>query len=109
MLEKPMKRIVSSVLVVLLLSGISLSQGGIEITLKRGSKGEAQTKDQLLRLLKTYDVAKWTFTKSIIIEEDAIPHSHPVLTLSARHVKDDELLLSSFVHRSEERRVGKEC
>ena len=33
-----------------------------------------------------------------MIEEGAIPHSHPVLILSARHVKDDELLLSTFVH-----------
>ena len=36
--------------------------------------------------------------QSILIDEEAIPHSHPVLTLSARRVKDDELLLSTFVH-----------
>src|SRR5262249_41281436 len=59
---------------------------------------EAQTKEQLLRLLKTYDVSRWIFTKSIVIDERAIPHSHPVLTLHARHLQDDELLLSTFVH-----------
>jgi hypothetical protein len=33
-----------------------------------------------------------------MIEDGVIPHSHPVLTLSTRHIKDDELLLSTFVH-----------
>ena len=46
----------------------------------------------------TYDLYKWIFTQKIEIDENATPHSHPVLTLSARHVKDDELLLSTFVH-----------
>src|SRR5262249_19233398 len=70
----------------------------LEIALKQGSVPEAQTKEQLLRLLKTYDVSRWIFTKSIVIDERAIPHSHPVLTLHARHLQDDELLLSTFVH-----------
>jgi hypothetical protein len=74
------------------------AQANLEIALKHGSKVEQQTRDQLQRLLKAYDLAKWTFTKSILIDEESIPHSHPVLTLSARHVKDDELLLSTFVH-----------
>jgi hypothetical protein len=74
------------------------AQASLEIALKHGSKVEQQTRDQLQRLLKAYDLAKWTFTKSILIDEESIPHSHPVLTLSARHVKDDELLLSTFVH-----------
>ena len=29
-----------------------------------------------------------------------IPHSHPVLTLSTRHLKDDDLLLSTFLHEN---------
>jgi hypothetical protein len=74
------------------------AQANFEIALKRGTKGEQQSRDQLQRLIKTYDLVKWTFTKSILIDEEAIPHSHPILTLSARHVKDDELLLSTFVH-----------
>jgi len=72
--------------------------GSLEIALKHGSKGEAQTRDQLQRLLKTYDVSRWIYTRSIIVDEQAIPFSHPVLTLSVRHVQDDELLLSTFVH-----------
>ena len=75
-----------------------LAQSGLEITLKHNTKEEAQTKEQLLRLMKSYDLSKWIFTKSVLIDKDVIPHSHPVLTLSARHLKDDELLLSTFVH-----------
>lgn len=71
---------------------------GIEITSKNNIESEKQTVDQLRRLLSTYDVSKWIFTKKIIIENGAIPHSHPVLTLNTKYLKDDELCLSAFVH-----------
>jgi len=93
-----MKRLIALTLIALLLSNTSYAQGGIDIALKRGSKGEQQTKEQLQRLIKTYDLAKWIFTKSILIDEESTPHSHPVLTLSTRHIRDDELLLSTFIH-----------
>ena len=70
----------------------------LEITLKHGSAAEAQTREQLQRLLATYDLSPWIYTKSIVIDERAIPFSHPVLTLHTRHLTDDELLLSTFVH-----------
>jgi len=90
-----------SLAVALIVSSITTvvhGQAGLEVTLKQGSAREAQTREQLQRLLKTYDVSRWIFTKSIVIDERAIPHSHPVLTLHARHLQDDELLLSTFVH-----------
>lgn len=74
------------------------SQAKFEISLKNNTTAEAKTREQLERLIKTYDLEKWIFTRKIEIDEKAIPHSHPVLTVSARHVKDDELLLSTFVH-----------
>lgn len=80
------------------LSATAYAQSGIEITLKHGIPREAETREQLLRLLKNYDLSKWIFTKSISIDETSIPHSHPVLTLHARHLRDDDLLLSTFVH-----------
>src|SRR5215470_415547 len=43
-------------------------------------------------------LSPWIYTKSIVIDERAIPFSHPVLTLHTRHLTDDELLLSTFVH-----------
>lgn len=93
-----MRRMIFIMLFAVCLNHVLYAQANIEIALKHGSKVEQQTKDQLQRLINTYDLAKWTFTKSILIDEGSIPHSHPVLTLSARHVKDDELLLSTFVH-----------
>jgi hypothetical protein len=74
------------------------AQDEIKISLKNGSKAEQQTKEQLQRLLKTHDVSKWIVTNSVLIDEKVIPHSHPVLTLNTRHLKDDELLLATFVH-----------
>ena len=84
--------------IVVLLSVTSYAQDKLDISLKSGSQPEIQTKEQLQRLLKTYDLSKWIFTKSILIDEKSVPHSHPVLTLHTRHLKDDDLLLSAFVH-----------
>ena len=33
-----------------------------------------------------------------MVDDDAIPHSHPVLTLHTRHLRDDLLLLSTVIH-----------
>jgi hypothetical protein len=93
-----MKRILLASLVALILNAAPHAQEKFDISLAHGSREEAQTKAQLQRLLGAYELSKWVFTKSIVIDERAIPHSHPTLTLSARHVKDDELLLSTFVH-----------
>lgn len=71
----------------------------LDITLKNNDQREQQTKEQLQRLLSTFDISKFIFTKKIAIESGfVIPHSHPVLTLSTRHLKDDELLLATFIH-----------
>jgi hypothetical protein len=70
----------------------------LDIKLVHGSPAEVQTRDQVQRLVNAYDVSPWLYTTSILIDEQTIPHSHPVLTLHTRHLKDDELLLSTFVH-----------
>lgn len=93
-----MKTLIWVCLFFLFLSPAVRGQDKIEISLKNGSRDEEKTKEQLERLLKSHDLSKWIFTRSIIIEENVIPHSHPILTLSTRHLKDDELLLSTFVH-----------
>lgn len=93
-----MKKRILLTLIIFLVGIKSYAQDKIEISLKNGSREESQTRDQLQKLVKTYDLSKWIFTKSIVIDEKAIPHSHPVLTLNTRHLKDDDLLLSTFVH-----------
>lgn len=82
----------------LLWSYAARAQGSIEITLKHDTANEAATRAQLQRLLGQYDVTPWLFTTAVVVDEGAIPFSHPVLTLHTRHAKDDELLLSTFVH-----------
>ncbi len=74
------------------------AQSSLDIALKHGTPTEARTREQLQRLLATYDLSPWIFTKSIVVDEQAIPFSHPVLTLHTRHAKDDDLLVSTFVH-----------
>lgn len=70
----------------------------LQIRLEHGSEAEALTRDQLLRLVREYDVGRWLFTRTIRIDERQIPHSHPVLTLHTRHLGDDMHLLSTFIH-----------
>src|SRR5262245_62019290 len=93
-----MKRGLCLSVVAVALGQAVFGQAALQITLKRGTPAEASTREQLERLLATYDLSPWIYTKSVVIDERAIPFSHPVLTLHTRHAKDDDLLLSTFVH-----------
>ncbi len=68
------------------------------INLTHNDQRERKTKQQLENLLAEYDLSHWTFTYNIVIDSQSIPHSHPVLTLHTRHLDDDLLLLSTFLH-----------
>ncbi|SPE39350.1 conserved exported hypothetical protein [Candidatus Sulfopaludibacter sp. SbA3] len=70
----------------------------LDVSLAHGTTAELETRQQLERLLKAYDLSDWVWTRKIVIDKDAIPHSHPVLTLHTRHLKEDFLPLSTFVH-----------
>ena len=70
----------------------------IAIALAHGTPAERQLEQRLRALLAANDLSRWTFTRRVVIDETEIPHSHPVLTLHARHRHDDELLLSTYVH-----------
>lgn len=93
-----MKRKVIALVIVALTARTLLAQSKIEISLAHKTQTEMQTRDQLQRLLQTYDLSKWIFSRSIAIDEKSTPHSHPLLTLHTRHLKDDDLLVSTFVH-----------
>ncbi|HKF38391.1 MAG TPA: hypothetical protein VKB35_15955 [Ktedonobacteraceae bacterium] len=69
-----------------------------EIILVKDSAKEQQTREQLLRLFERYRLDKWRYTSKIQIEERAIPHSHPVLTLGTQHVNDPGQLLGTYIH-----------
>ena len=70
----------------------------VKITLKHGSEREARTKAMLERVLQDYDLSKYTFTREVVIEDQAINHAFPVLTLNSRFADSEDELLSSFVH-----------
>jgi hypothetical protein len=69
-----------------------------EISLTHDSDREHATREQLVRLIEAYDLTPWVRTRRIRVEERAIPHSHPILTFNTRHLDDDDLLLSTFLH-----------
>src|SRR5215469_13548894 len=70
----------------------------IKIELKHNDAPEQETRAQLEKLLRTYDLHRYTFTRQVVIDENAIPHSHPELTLHTRHLHQDDELLSTYVH-----------
>jgi hypothetical protein len=85
-------------LAILVCFSMSAATPEIEVSLAHGTAVEVDTRDQLQRILKAYDLSDWVWTRKVVIEDGAVPHSHPVLTLNTRHLNDDFLLLSTFVH-----------
>lgn len=71
----------------------------VEIDTSHESERELATKDAMEKLLAEYDVSKWIFTKSVVIEEGAIPHARfGVVTLSTAYLSYDYQNLSTFIH-----------
>jgi hypothetical protein len=70
----------------------------VSIDLARGSDRERRTKAQLEEVIASYDVGKYTFTREVLIQEGAMNHAFPVLTLNARFADSADELLSSYVH-----------
>ncbi len=69
-----------------------------EITLVNGTPREQQTRDQLVHVLEQYPLDKWLYTEQIQIDRNAIPHSHPILTLHTKHLDDAQQLISTYIH-----------
>lgn len=72
--------------------------GTLEIRLASGTALEQRGREQLERLLATYDLSRWVFTRTVQIQSRAIPHSHPVLTLNTRYLDNDAAQLATFLH-----------
>jgi hypothetical protein len=82
----------------LLLGSAGCGAQELDVRLAHDSEGERATGEQLRRLVDAYDVEDWLYTREIVVDETAIPHSHPVLTVHTRHLRDDEMLVSTLVH-----------
>jgi hypothetical protein len=77
---------------------LTLAQAGSTIDLAHGTERERQTKALLEQLLGSYDLRKYTFTHHVVIDQGAINHAFPVLTLNTRFANSADELLSSFIH-----------
>jgi hypothetical protein len=93
-----MRRSLAAGIFALLCASVARTGDTVRIELKNDTTRERQTKEQLERLLASYDLRKCTFTDEVIVDEHSIPHSHPVLTLHTRHLNSDDQLLSTYVH-----------
>lgn len=70
----------------------------LDITLQHISAEEQQQRALIERLARQYDLSKYTITQKIVIDEQAINHSSPVLTLNLRFVQNDDRALSFYIH-----------
>jgi hypothetical protein len=82
----------------ILLLATGCAHSTVEMRLQHDSEAERRTRDQLRSLVQRYDLSPWQYTSTVLIDETSIPHSHPVLTLHTRHLRDDLLLLSTYIH-----------
>jgi len=83
---------------ILLLATAALGAELISIQTKNATDHERQLKNELEKVVAANDVSKYTFTRTVIVEERAMNHSFPVLTLNTHFLGSDDELLSSFLH-----------
>jgi len=70
----------------------------IEIDLARGTPREQLAKQTLEQLLASHDLSKYTFTRKVVIEQGAINHAFPILTLNPYFASSPDELLSTYIH-----------
>ena len=88
-----------TLLAILILVSIALPQTPkLEISLAHNSDGEQRRKEQIERLAAKYDLKKYTITRNLVIDQQAINHSAPVLTQNLRFLDNDDRALSAYVH-----------
>src|SRR6266536_1789848 len=84
--------------VTLTLTASAFAADPVSIRLSHNTSREHQSAESLKKIVSSYDLTKYIFTREVVIEERAMNHSFPVLTLNARFADSPDELLSSFVH-----------
>lgn len=82
----------------LLFFGLGSFDQPIKIDVAHDTERERQTRSLLEQVLASYDLSPYAFTRRVVIEERAINHAFPVLTLNVRFARSADELLSSYVH-----------
>ncbi len=85
-------------LLALLLGSCASTATPVALSTAHDRPDERATARALERMLTERDLSRWRYTDRVVIDEDAIPHSHPVLTLHTRHLGDDDMLLATYLH-----------
>jgi hypothetical protein len=86
---------------IFLLSLLLIAAAGsrsVQIDLARNSEREQRTRARLEKLLASNNLREYIFTRNVVIDEGAVNHAFPVLTLNARFANSDDDLLASFIH-----------
>lgn len=91
-----MKNLVFSVM--MFFASQSFAADSIRITAQHNTDRERQTKTQLEKVLRDFDLTKYTFTHEVTIEERAMNHAFPEITLNVRFAESEDELLSAYVH-----------
>lgn len=91
-----MKRLLITIL--LLPALVQAQTPKLNISLQHGSQSEQQRKEQIERLAAQYNLRKYTITRDIRIDQQAVNHSAPVLTQNLRFLNNDDRALSAYVH-----------
>ena len=85
-------------MICLSLAGAAMAIDTVDVQTQNGSQRELEAKAELESILKKYDLSKYTFTRKVIFEQQAMNHAFPVLTMNPRFVGSDDEMLSTFLH-----------
>jgi len=85
-------------LLVMTTATLAVDTPSITIELAKNTPREQLAKQTLEQVLASYDLKKYTFTRKVIIEQGAVNHAFPTLTLNPRFAESPDQLLSTFVH-----------
>jgi hypothetical protein len=80
------------------LASTAFARDGISIRTAHQGPREEQAAEQLKKLVSTYDLAKYTFTREVLIDRGVTNHAFPELTLNVRFAGEPDDLLSSYIH-----------
>ncbi len=70
----------------------------IEIDLELGQQRADAARRLLVNLRDQHDLTSWEYTSKVRIAPFEVPHSHPLLTLNARLVGDEDAFLATYLH-----------
>lgn len=78
------------------------TKDGVEITIESetGDEREIVAARKLKSILEKYELKDWIFSTRVMISNDGLPHSHPVITLTteSEYFDNPQSQLATFIH-----------